>query len=389
MQPFASFATDLVQKIMNTLSTGLEFQLLADRGARRPLQKPQRTGVSNAVLRGDLTPATARMEQAFVYRPRRKTRQEDEDEQEGQAAKRQRTFNRVVDDRNLAPSSTLRHAAQGGYGYRDFVHGKSVTTQSRTKLDAAIAARVRETEPPRLEPAPGQRVPSLSAVCIHVVVENYDTKEVLEQFDQRHSLLVPPIVNGVLARTGERQLPFRLWSTLAAYFYLDLPDSRKTYRGLALEDKNEIAWLSSINEQSVAEWCEEQLHPSPAPPPPPCFFLAAVDLKGQTQFGDGEMHRLTAGLASFLVVLRLDGTSVSDVCPRATVASATWGLTRFLPQGGMASIVRNLGQEENYERLEVLSLRALRRVTDRTAKSVAKLPSLRMIGALLPSQPLA
>ncbi|KAL8280625.1 hypothetical protein RQP46_006948 [Phenoliferia psychrophenolica] len=295
------------------------------------------------------------MELANAYRARRKTQAEEHDEREANQHKRQRALAQVVDDLSVAPSSTLRYAAGQSFGYRDYVVGKAVPTLTRSKLDGFAAERMRGEEPRPLEAPPGQRVPSLVSICINIFAEHHDERAVVDCLDRSHSLLVRPLVNAVLARTGQREIPFNLWMSLA--YNLDLPDSRKTYRGLSLEDKSEIACLDSLNKDAVNEWQMSKLRREPSAPP--TFFLAAVDLRDHGGFGDGEMWRLTDGLAPFLAVLRLDSTRVSD--------------------NGLASIVRNLGDDEHYERLEVLSLRGLRGVSDKAAISIAKLPALRLL----------
>ncbi|KAK4699324.1 hypothetical protein P7C70_g6939, partial [Phenoliferia sp. Uapishka_3] len=298
------------------------------------------------------------MELSQAYRPRRKTREEEGEEKDARLAKRKRNFERVVEDGTLAGSSQLRYSAAGSFGYQDYVHGKAPVIVTRTQLDNAAAERMRRIEAPPLEPATGHRVPSLSSICIRVFAENHDKPKVFEHLDDNHRLLVVPLIKAVLARTGETMIPFRMWMNLSAFFYLELPNSRKTYRGLCLEDKQEIGCLAGINDLAEKEWREAQNIISP--PPPPSFFLAAVDLTGLSKFGDGDIWGLTEGLAPFLVVLKLDKTKVSD--------------------NGIASIVRTLGEEQHYERLEVLSLCNLVTVTDRSAKTIAKLPSLRMLG---------
>lgn len=269
------------------------------------------------------------MEQA-PYRPRRQTRDEQVADEELSLQQRQKRFKRLVDDSTRAQSSQLRYSALG-FGYKDYVHGKATPSTSRTQLDAIVTTRARSDPAPPIARPPGQRVASLAAICTHIVAARFDEPEILDGLDQNYSLLVRSLLNAVLAHNA-RELPFRVWLAFANQFYLDLPKSRRTYRGLCVEDKAEIACLAAVNAVSVEEWATALPHHVASPP---CFFLAVVDLRGDKSFGDADMWKLTANLASFLVVLQLDGTNVTDVrAPQHLAPFETRGIDIFFCRVG-------------------------------------------------------
>lgn len=172
-------------------------------------------------------------------------------------------------------------------------------------------------------------------------------------------------------------LPFKIWFAFASTFPRDIPLRQRTYRGLCLDDDSkELEALRSSNALGSEEWrtaatlqaANESYARSrgrdylPKEIYAPAFFLAALDLAHDTTFRDDDIAKLRQPLSSFLAFLRLDYTHVSDA--------------------GISSIARAVGgEDEFYERLEVLSLKGLRGVTDSACRKLAKLPSLRMLGS--------
>lgn len=176
----------------------------------------------------------------------------------------------------------------------------------------------------------------------------------------------------------QTKVPFKVWTTFSCDFPGEIPLRLRTFHGFTIEDDvKEFNILQELNTRCMEEWsvderaeevarekAKRQGRPFLAPPIPIAgFFLAIVDLANLKSFDDAGIATLRTTVATFLTFLRLDGTSISDA--------------------GISSIARVVGgDEEYYGRLEVLSLRYLKGITDLTASKVAKLPSLRMLGTL-------
>jgi hypothetical protein len=149
-------------------------------------------------------------------------------------------------------------------------------------------------------------------------------------------------------------LPFEFWLEFALEFGLDLPNRFKTYKGLvASGDTEELELIKEYNAEAARNWIRE---PSVAP----SFFLAILDLSNDTSFTDADIYKLRNPLSSFLAVLKLDGTSITDV--------------------GIGWIARAASEPEAYKHLEVLSLKGLLGVTNEGAVRLSKLQNLRALG---------
>lgn len=216
--------------------------------------------------------------------------------------------------------------------------------------------------------------PRLSALCISVVVTSYGEPGVFYRLSEaHHASHVPALLSRLeaeLVKDDEgaegRELPYQVWLDFAYRFPATLPSKQRTYKGLVVSDTAELDVLKDLNAEAVQLFAQHS--PSDLVPP---FFLSFLDLSGELGFGDKDVFRLKP-IASFLAVLRLDGTSVGDDGLGWIARAATGG-----------------GEEERggeaYSRLEVLSLKGLQGVTDEGVGRLAKL-NLRMIGtfSLLP-----
>ncbi|KAM0751198.1 hypothetical protein T439DRAFT_380197 [Meredithblackwellia eburnea MCA 4105] len=308
------------------------------------------------------------------YRPRKRTKREEQADKDQKKAKFSRVIQRIQRDTDEALSPVpgqLKYTSS--FAYKDFIIGKAAPVLSRTELDNRTRDRRRIEAPWSSTPTPtdGQRVPSLSSICFHVVVQHYHlsdpespSQDVLSSLDTRHLPLVWPLVKAVRERDGI--FPFFLWMRLAHSLSLALPKNLRSFRGLVLDDVKELKVLAEVNRYSREEWEEQRTERERRAGmeleyQPPSFFLAVVDLRGLPAFSDAEMWRLASVVAPFLSALTLNGTKVTD--------------------SGISTIVRTLGEDksQNFERLQILGLRSLKHVTDSCAKSLAKLPSLRMI----------
>lgn len=141
-------------------------------------------------------------------------------------------------------------------------------------------------------------------------------------------------------------LPFRYWRLAVAQGWLDhRPDARlRTFRRLCLSDIEELRSIGRSLPNAVV-----------AP-------IVMLDLLGLA-FSDVELGKLHMAVGSTLVALRLDQTDVTE-------------------QGLVSFAMAVSGERRPFARLEILSLRALRTVTDRSVQRLVNvLPALAMLGA--------
>ncbi|GAA5838027.1 hypothetical protein JCM9279_004107 [Rhodotorula babjevae] len=294
-----------------------------------------------------------------VYRPRALTHRERELDQELARLAQERVVKRAKKEaaQHEDRSSAFHHSGVAGIAYKDFQLGRGVATKSRALLDEqAYAARRRTVESRFLDD-----VPRLSSVCLDVLVDNYGERGVFDALDPAvHREYAAPLLAILAKRIGHGTLPFQVWLDFAHRFALDLPPQRRTYRGLCVGDAKELGLVKELNAEAVERWAQETAYPSPGREPlVPPFYLAYLDLRGDTTFTDGDVYKLRNPLSHFLAVLRLDGTSVSD-------EALTW-------------IARAARDPPQYAQLQVLSLRGLLKVTDAGVLKLSSLANLRSL----------
>ena len=242
--------------------------------------------------------------------------------------------------------------------------GPSGQVKNRGQLDRRAYAQHRSTLDTNNRPFLDS-VPSLADCCLDLVAENYGEPGQLDKLDRFHHLAhVKPLFDRVrrIRNDGESRLPFEFWLEFALSFGMDLPSRWKTYRGLVVSgDQEELDLIGEYNEEAVRQSIQE-------PAFAPSFFLATLDLSNDTTFTDADVYKLRNPLSSFLAVLKLDSTAITDV-------GVTW-------------IARVAADGEAYKHLEVLSLKGLTGVTDDGAARLSTLSNLRMLGAFFRILPL-
>lgn len=206
-----------------------------------------------------------------------------------------------------------------------------------------------------LRPDASTEVPSLSRVCIAVVVENY--RDTLSNLDPVHHRQHAAALLDAIVKTTGGILPFQTWLQFSQTFGLEMPRKRHTYRGLCIGDEQELGWIKTLNEQGVREWGQLPILAKEVQPPP-CFVLATVDLAHDTTFRDEDISKLRV-VSPFLSFLRLDYTRVTD--------------------DGLAWIVRAAERDDSYRHLQVLGLKGLKKVTNEGVSKLGKL-RIRMLG---------
>ncbi|GAA5964373.1 hypothetical protein JCM3765_006393 [Sporobolomyces pararoseus] len=292
------------------------------------------------------------------YRPRRPTAAEKEHEKDQRELKRQRQVDKLEREKEYRGkrSSKLTFSELSGVGYQDFTLGPSGPIKTRTQLDERVYSDYRSrvvTKDRPLLPS----VPSLSDCCLDIIADNYGEPSQLVMLDSiHHRAHVHSLFDRVrrIRNDEESLLPFEFWLNFALEFGLDLPDRYKTYRGLVVSsDQAELDAIREYNQEAVNNLVRQ---PEFVPP----FFLATLDLSNDKSFTDSDVYKLRNPLASFLSVLKLDNTSITD--------------------GGIAWISRAASDSEDYKHLEVLSLKDLNRVTNNGVAKLSRLSNLRMLG---------
>ncbi|KAI5475041.1 hypothetical protein MNV49_002066 [Pseudohyphozyma bogoriensis] len=310
------------------------------------------------------------MDELGAYRPRGKTASEEFAEQEQESQLRAKKRARYRNEQAAASNRGDTTLSAKLNGYSDYIIGRApAPAKSRSALDA-LAYAAREQIVPNSRADGG--VPSLKDVCIAVVVNNFGKEGVLNGLREEHRASASTLLT-LFAVNNEGIVPFKAWTTFAEV--LDLPTRYKTYKHLCLSDSTELAHLQTLNTTSMLDWAVaksdvESTTSSPAERAKllkelvaPTFFLATLDLTWDGSFTDEDMVKLRP-VADFLVVLVLDHTRVTDEA--------------------LSIMVRNVKASDHYARLEILSLKSLKRVTDRGARKVGQLPSLRMLRLFSP-----
>ena len=198
-------------------------------------------------------------------------------------------------------------------------------------------------------------------MCLDVLVDNYGERGVFDALDPAvHREYAAPLLATLARRIGQGVLPFQVWLDFAHRFALDLPPQRRTYRGLCVADAKELALVKELNVEAVERWAHDTAYSSLGREPLVLpFYLAYLDLRGDTTFTDADIYKLRNPLSHFLAVLRLDGTSISD-------EALTW-------------IARAARDPPQYAQLQVLSLRGLLKVTDSGVLKLSSLANLRSL----------
>ncbi|GAA5965264.1 hypothetical protein JCM21900_006069 [Sporobolomyces salmonicolor] len=312
------------------------------------------------------------------YRPRLPSQLELYQEQEQQKKKRSRLIKRVkreaeryearraalaavqenLAERLLHRSSGLTYSSVDGIGYKDFTLGPSGPMRTRTQLDRRAYAAARERRPPSRSL---DVVPSLASCCVDLAAEHYGDPGIFDQLDPFHHLQhAPRLLDRILELMDDQVLPFDVWVDFSLRFGLNLKGKRKTYRGLCVGDREELLSLKELNREAIELWQQKYAgRPSPSADTfAPSFFLAVLDLSGDKTFGNDDISKLRDPLSTFLAVLRIDGTNVTD--------------------DGIAWIARATSEPGQYCHLQVLSLKDLNKVTNDSVLRLSKL-NLRML----------
>lgn len=262
-------------------------------------------------------------------------------------------------------SSKLKVASNGDVSFRDFSLGSAAPTRSLTHQDDLVYARLAR-KPVHIVTA-FNSVPSLSSICVKLFSHNWQQN--LNRLQPDHILSAQQLLDSI-EEVSEGNIPFQVFAKFAATFS-HLPLKRRTFKRVVLEDLKEISWIKELNDEGRDDWRRERERMTtnmnyakrrnrpyiPVEVESPTFFLSTLDLSHST-FLDNHIHKLKP-LSTFLAVLRLDFTNITD--------------------SGVSNILRGVEKEE-YEKLEILTLKGLKRVTDVSALKVVLLPSLRMLG---------
>ncbi|SCZ93305.1 BZ3500_MvSof-1268-A1-R1_Chr6-2g08597 [Microbotryum saponariae] len=247
-----------------------------------------------------------------------------------------------------------------GVGYRDFTVSSTSRFKSRSRLDAIAFDQLADRQFETVLFC----VPSLSSVCVEVVARNWLRPGIFDHLDGNfHRDRASEILQAIASQSETGLLPFNVFVDFATVLSTDMPQRRRTYRGLCRSDHLEIRQVSDANERSQVVWQtewtqDEQQRAITGQIAAPCFFLAVLDLGG-TAFSDQDIIALKDPLANFLAVLKLRSTRVTD--------------------DGLAWIARAFEHDKrSYRHMQVLSLASLKRVTNSGVQHLAALP-LRML----------
>ncbi|BGP31711.1 hypothetical protein JCM10296v2_003485 [Rhodotorula toruloides] len=299
-----------------------------------------------------------------TYRPRLPTKEEEAKEQEQVKLKRERLFKRVKREVEKDERQEVKYNYSGiaGIAYQDFSLGRSAPVKSRAALDAQTYAARRRRQA-SISSALLDSLPRLAECCVSVIVDSYGETGLFDALDAtKHREVVPRLLELLEHSLENAPLPYQVWLDIASRLGPETPKRRRTYRGLVVSDADELDVLKDLDVEAVQRFLQDSTFRSfSSGPAPPAFFLAYLDLSGDTTFTDGDIYKLRDPVSHFLSVLRLDGTSVTD--------------------GGLEWIDRAAKDASQYHRLEVLSVRGLAKVTDIGIVRLGWLSNLRLLDA--------
>lgn len=235
-------------------------------------------------------------------------------------------------------------SAGGDVSYRDRVLPPAQKRISREQLDKQLINKAsRSTSQYLYRISDGDTNGSfttLARCCLRVIAENIHEKAIQDSLANRimNFRHVDNLCRRVKKRFNGSVMPFSIWETLLAIDADAIPIKMKTYTGLVLDDVDELVSLNSIHNATL------------------------VDLSN-TAFQKADMYKIRMYFSNSLVALRLDHLTLMD-------------------DDTITILSRDVGSDEGkaFAKLEVLTMRDCKLVTDRSAPRLARFTALKMLG---------
>lgn len=217
----------------------------------------------------------------------------------------------------------LVYSVGKGVAYYDSALGRMRGGKSRKDLDERDYKKRRVVlDDDNFEYGGQRRITSLVDMCRQVIARDY--RIVLRDMAPQHRVHLSAILELISKQIvtvnddAPVELPFEVYFRAATIFGRDdMPLRRRTYRGLALNDAIELDEIQRINQTWLMSWRETAEKNARRSTPlligieSPNCFIAMVDFS-RLPFTDGQLWTLRSTIASFVVVMRLSYTSVTD-----------------------------------------------------------------------------
>lgn len=183
---------------------------------------------------------------------------------------------------------------------------------------------------------------TLARCCLRIIADNIEQKKIQDALGTRimNHRHIKNLCKRVRKRFHGRELPFSVWEALLAIDADAVPSEMKAYTGLVFDDSDELSTLNSVHNTTL------------------------LDLSN-TAFQALDIYKVRIYFSNSLVALRMDHLASMD-------------------DDAITVLSRNVGQEDGkaFARLEVLTLRGCKLVTDRSAPKLARFTALKMLGEL-------
>lgn len=247
--------------------------------------------------------------------------------------------NRIIDRYNAVQDATpLR-------GLRKF------PVQSNGDPGVADEASRRQQQQPRSTLTP------LVKACLRALVSNITEPLILEGLSYGGGVpqpLVRPFLRRVhkafAAGQMQAEIPFRIWKVLVQSFDADdIPEELRVYEGVACDDGRILRFLNTFNASLSGR--------------PRFSTLTILDLSN-TSFSGSLIWEVRPVFSDTLVALRLD--SCTD-----------------LSNDHIKDLTRDAGEDRedrSFKKLQILSIKGCKQVTDGSLRHIAKFSVLKMLG---------
>lgn len=245
---------------------------------------------------------------------------------------------------DVASSGTTGWKSGGGdVSYRDAVLPPAQKRISREQLDKQLITSVTKSQDRYLRNISDEGLTTLERSCLRVVAQNVGEKVMQDSLLSTRLPLrfAENLCRRVKKQFKGRDIPFSVWQLLQSLDPDAIPPTMRTYTGLVFDDVDELNRLNTT------------------------YNTTLLDLSN-TAFQKTDIYRIRMSFSNSLVALRLDHLT-------------------HLDDDTITALSRDVGAEEGkaFGKLEVLTLRGCKSITDKSAPKFARFTALKMLGAYI------
>lgn len=237
-------------------------------------------------------------------------------------------------------------SAGGDVSYRDAVLPPAQKRITREQLDRQLISTAPRSENKYLRKISNGdedgSFTTLARCCLRVIAENIGEKVIQDSLANPTRIMHPRHVENLCRRVTKRfhgrEIPFSVWQVLLSVDADAIPADMKTYTGLAFDDTDELTSYNSVHNTTL------------------------LDLSN-TAFQKADIYKIRMFFSNSLVALRLDHLTLLD-------------------NDTITALSRDVGAEEGqaFAKLEVLTLKGCKLITDKSAPKFARFTGLKLLG---------